>query len=86
MQQDVRIIMGLIDRMGGKLEHLVFDATQERLRAEWVIAGAQARRYDLLNVGGDATVKVFSLNGGWGAAEIETAEGEFIDVIARLEE
>lgn len=83
--QDLKFVLDQIERLGGTLEHLMFDGNSQRVRAEWLTVAGVMRRYDLLSVEGDATLKVFSLDGGWGAAEIESAAGELRDLLGRIQ-
>jgi hypothetical protein len=76
--QELQTVLTAIDGIEGTLDSVVYDKAQGRLRVEW---STGLRRYDLLVVEGDASLKVY---GGWYDAEQASYEGVLSDLAGWL--
>lgn len=75
---ELQTVLAAIDSIDGTLDSVIYDKAQGRLRVEW---STGLRRYDLLVVGGDASMKVF---GGWYDTEQTSHEGTLCDLAGWL--
>lgn len=76
--QELQIVLVAIDGIDGTLDSVMYDRRQDRLRVEW---STGLRRYDLLVVEGDASMKVY---GGWYDTEQASYEGVLSDLAGWL--
>jgi len=72
--EELQTVLAAIDGIDGTLDSVMYDRRQDRLRVEW---STGLRRYDLLVVEGDSSLKVY---GGWYDAEQASYEGVLSDL------